>query len=93
MSWFFHIFCGTGYEWQTLEVLSSRDLGGQVDDYGMPEAETKLQSPFSRSDTLEQVIFGWVVPPKVVNDVEIWVNQGRNSWISSCKGTFCVMFV
>lgn len=27
----------------------------KVDDYGMPEAETKLQSPFSRSDTLEQV--------------------------------------
>lgn len=33
-------------------------FSGQVDDYGMPEAETKLQSPFSRSDTLEQVILG-----------------------------------
>lgn len=39
-------------------VIHKTFVSGQVDDYGMPEAETKLQSPFSRSDTLEQVILG-----------------------------------
>lgn len=43
----------TPRDWSTRRFFS-----GQVDDYGMPEAETKLQSPFSRSDTLEQVILG-----------------------------------
>ena len=35
------------------------DLLTEVDDFGMPIIDSKLQSPFSRSDTLEEA-FGSV---------------------------------